>query len=255
MTNAQHNKINGLLGITLVILIGIYYFQNTTTVQNNIATLPSGLTAQQATDIQFSIANKNFRLQKQASKQWVFVDPLPIKALNKRVIKLLDILSSPYSQSFLAANVNLQELGLKPAKARLTINNEIFEFGDTSPINAERYVLYKKHVYLINDLIYPLMDSRLQGLADMTLLDQGVDVLGVKTPFFESTKKTELRVWQGLTAIGVKKWTQQKSLGEIILTSQNKTFQFSIIQYQPLFILKPKQQNSLYIFANDMSKP
>jgi len=269
MTASQKNKLNGLLLLVVIVFIAFIFTQNKNKNMLTIKQIKNYLKASQATKIKIDVSGKQFSLALNAQKQWSYVDPLVINALNKRVKKILIMLSFPYSQSYSAKTLNLAELELQPPKASLHINQEQFLFGATDPISAQRYVLYKGNVYLTEDLVYPLLHSRTQGLADMQLIPQGqgVDATSIKTPYVDFYKKNNqwfnqdnqdvselayplLSAWINQKAIGVEQADNTaKKINTVTIKSKTHTFAFDIITLEPYLTLRPVNQNVQYLLS------
>jgi len=75
-------------------------------------------------------------------QRWNIVEPLRIAANPVRIRAMLALLGAPSLGGFRAAGNDLAQYGLDPPRARLRVNEQIFEFGGVDPLDGRRYVLH-----------------------------------------------------------------------------------------------------------------
>ena len=104
---------------------------------------------------------------------WELVQPIPARANPSRIQFITDLLDTPVFSQQVAAeedNINLEQFGLSPPQIQLQLNEHLFEFGSTSPLNKQRYLRYQQHIYLIADRIYPLLLANPSSFIDHQLI-------------------------------------------------------------------------------------
>jgi len=93
------------------------------------------------------------------NEDWHMQQPAQGVANMQRIVPILSLLTLPQSHRYALAEVNTQELGLSPAQAVVTINNLAFHFGLTDDTGKRRYLQINDGVYLVDDLVFPLINS------------------------------------------------------------------------------------------------
>jgi len=83
---------------------------------------------------------------------WRMTAPGAAPAIADRLDAIARILSAASRRSFPAAEADLQELGLAPARLSLWLDRIRLDIGGTDPINHRRYLLIGDRVHLIDDL-------------------------------------------------------------------------------------------------------
>ena len=88
---------------------------------------------------------------------WRLREPVDLDAEPGQVERLLGVLTAPVQRSFPAQSAALRELGLDPARLRLTLDNLRLGFGGLDPLGSRRYVYAPADglVHLIEDSVYP----------------------------------------------------------------------------------------------------
>lgn len=76
-----------------------------------------------------------------------------------RIAPILGLLQLPQRDNYPVDTIDLAELGLKPAKVRVEINNIEFLFGDKTLDGGARYVQIDDRVHLYQEFVYPLLTS------------------------------------------------------------------------------------------------
>jgi len=68
-------------------------------------------------------------------------------------------LQLPDRKAYTIAEVNLQELGLQPPQAVVTLDQLHFRFGHLSVDGSARYVQVNDQVYLYQEFAFPLISA------------------------------------------------------------------------------------------------
>ncbi|MDE2235185.1 MAG: DUF4340 domain-containing protein [Gammaproteobacteria bacterium] len=120
---------------------------------------------------------------------WEMRAPLKLRADQTMVKTLLDSLQEEVLGSFSAAQPNLAQYGLKPASAKLWLNNTELEFGGTEPIHNHRYVKIGNTIYLTGSLLYFRVNHTPLWWASKRLLPQHAHIIGLQLPDASLTLK------------------------------------------------------------------
>jgi len=87
-------------------------------------------------------------------ERWMMRAPYSVPANPGRVQSILGFLEGTSQASFPTQGHDLKRFGLAEPKVRMEVDADVFAFGDTSPMNGQRYVLYKDRVHLTMDALY-----------------------------------------------------------------------------------------------------
>lgn len=101
---------------------------------------------------------------------WQLVKPVDIAANTSRVNAILNLLTIHAVAQYNADELNLEEFGLLPPAAVVQFNQAEYDFGAADPLNRDRYVLHDGVLYLIEDFIYPLLNTNLGALISNKLV-------------------------------------------------------------------------------------
>jgi|CXWL01.1.fsa_nt_gi hypothetical protein len=99
---------------------------------------------------------------KQLDNRWYLIKPVQVRADEKKIIDVLEILTASSNQRFPLAD--LGRFSLDQPNVQLYIDDEYFGFGGFSPITNQQYVAAGDYVYLISPryvLTLPLSASDL----------------------------------------------------------------------------------------------
>lgn len=107
---------------------------------------------------------------KKRNGDWQLVEPFNITANTSRVNAVLNLLTTYAVSQYPAAELNLEEFGLLPPEAVIRFDQAEFDFGGTDPLNRKRYVLHNRTLYLIEDFVYPLLNTNIGGLVSQKLV-------------------------------------------------------------------------------------
>lgn len=86
--------------------------------------------------------------------------PAPsLLANSDRIAPLMNLLTPPQRHSYTVADIDLQELGLSPPKARVTLNDLVFQFGNKTTDGSARFVRVDDQIHLYNEFVFPLISA------------------------------------------------------------------------------------------------
>lgn len=153
--------INLLLLVT-VGLLGLLIWLTTTSDDQN-SPQPQNIVSNEHTDVitRVEITNKGgkFTRLEQINGKWFMTQPIRIEANAFLATKASNLLHSTYTKSFIPDANSLSNYGLSPASITLHLNNHHVIFGDASNVSKRRYILFQKTVYLIDDILLPILNS------------------------------------------------------------------------------------------------
>lgn len=101
---------------------------------------------------------------------WQLVEPIDVAANTSRVNAILNLLTTHAVARYNAGELNLGEFGLLPPEAIVHFNEVEYDFGAADPLNHKRYVLHDGALYLIEDFVYPLLNTNLGALVSNKLV-------------------------------------------------------------------------------------
>jgi len=133
---------------------------------------------------------------KQFTKQgntWLLTSPFERRANASRINILLATLSLPKHNIYNVASAKLDELGLNPAQATLTLDEGRFDFGKTDTKGKQRYLRHNDQFTLIPDLVYPLFSSPAKEFLELELAPPGL--IGIKTARWSIKKDLDQEQW------------------------------------------------------------
>lgn len=197
--------------VLVCIIAAIFWFNQQATTPEDNSNSFKHIDVHTINEIQLKHENNDdINLLKQDSN-WQIVQPINAAANSTRVNLLLSLLDSPsHNQLLHPSDETLTQLGLKPIKSSLQLNEHIFVFGDREPLNKHRYVLYQNTVYLMDDTITPLLSTNASSFINNRLIADEYNITSIQLPFFDSQQFSTAESiaidrnnghWQSLPAI------------------------------------------------------
>ncbi|HET6725534.1 MAG TPA: DUF4340 domain-containing protein [Gammaproteobacteria bacterium] len=195
--------------------------------------------------------------------RWQMLEPVAAPADAATIKNWLTSAHETASRSYPVKTLDLAQLGLKPPKLTLTLNDQTLAFGASNPISHQRYIRHGDTVYLVNDMLfYQLQGDPLSFVSkrllpkDATIValtlpdvalrqsDNGKWQLTPPKPKVDSDQIQKLiDAWQRSQAFNVKSIDPTKSTGEIVVQLRGRTapVHFQILQNDSLLVLaRPK---------------
>lgn len=114
--------------------------------------------------------------------EWMLTAPVAARSDRYEVNSLLALATTPMHKQFPSDGVDLAALGLAPPKYSVTLNDTRIAFGDTEPLQHQRYVQLGDRVALIDDLGSAAFDADHADLVAKTLLPDGAELQRVALP-------------------------------------------------------------------------
>lgn len=116
-------------------------------------------------------------------ERWMMRAPYSVPANPGRVQSILGFLEGTSQASFPAqGHDDLKRFGLAEPKVRMEVDGDAFAFGDTSPMNAQRYVLYKDQVHLTMDVLYDQLLADPGDFVSPRLVEEGRELTTIELP-------------------------------------------------------------------------
>ncbi len=85
------------------------------------------------------------------AERWQMEAPYQLPADDLRMQALLSLARAPSLAHFPASQRELAQFGLDPPRVRIVLDDAVFEFGDTEPLDGRRYVLHAGRVHVVAD--------------------------------------------------------------------------------------------------------
>lgn len=159
---------------------------------------------------------------------WQLVEPFNIAANTSRVNAILNLLTTHAFARYSADELNLEEFGLLPPAAIVRFDRAEYDFGAADPLSRKRYVLHDDALYLVEDFIYPLLNTDIGGLVSNKLLPASGAIAAFELQGFSLTRGDN-GGWNlrpdnpDLSADNLQAWVNEWSAAQAIL-----------VQYRPL---------------------
>ncbi len=129
---------------------------------------------------------------------WELVRPIQAQANDKRVALLLNILNQPAdSQLTIDENTQLATYGLAEPTYTLILNDHRFEFGDSTPLQNQRYVKHEQTIYIVDDAIAHLLNSTASSFIDNRLIAKPLTLRKLSLPTQANTPNLEISLENG----------------------------------------------------------
>lgn len=126
-----------------------------------------------------------------AGDGWRMLAPIAFDADLGRLQNIIAGLGIAAHASYPIAEVDLGALGLAPPRARVVVDGEAFEFGDTSPLDGRRYLRQGDMVHVVNDLVFFRLGGPVHGWARRQPLPPGTRIARIDTDDFGIVRNGE----------------------------------------------------------------
>lgn len=215
-------------------------------------------------------------LEKQSGK-WQITEPVSIQAKPFQVQALLRLARSISHAQYPTDKLELERFGLKPARAKLHLNDHTLEFGDTDPIHQRRYVRSRNHVHLIDEPYPSPLQTSLASFVSPKLLPEGTQITELELPGIHVTRNGQgswlatptrsvdslqslIDTWQHARALEV-----QSSLADppaqpdqtrvrVRLLGTDEPLEFTVVQREPELVLARDKLHLRYHLVFEMGR-
>jgi len=128
---------------------------------------------------------------------WEMSSPVQISANPFRINSILAISQTQALTLPDMDHIALSQLGFSPASVSLALDEHLFVFGNTEPINNGRYVMYDNTVYIVEDNLYQQLLQDPGFFINTRLLDTDSKLVRIKYPGFELHSRDNVWVMAG----------------------------------------------------------
>lgn len=115
---------------------------------------------------------------------WRMSAPLVLDADLGRLQNIVTGLGVAAHASYPVAELDPATLGLDPPRARVVVDGEVFEFGDTSPADGRRYLRQGDVVHVVDDLVFFRLGGPVHGWVRRQPLPPGSRIARIETDEF-----------------------------------------------------------------------
>jgi VCBS repeat-containing protein len=164
----------GLAGLALALVLVVVYRPGL-----EPEAVPQPIIAGLAPDAVVSITvtrepREQLTFTRQADRWYLFTGKRELPAAEFQVNALLRLLQTTADNHYPAATLDMAQLGLEPAQATVTFNEQEIRIGATEALQQRRYVLIDDSVYLIADKYQHLVNAEPTNFVARELLtDRG----------------------------------------------------------------------------------
>lgn len=160
-----HARLN-LIMLTTIIGLVIFLYIKPLSDEAQVYRI-SSLPPQAAQDIRIMHKDNRIVLEK-LENRWYLTEPIKARADEKKVTRLLEILSAKSEHRFLPTD--LERFNLDTPNVKLSINQESFDFGGLTPITNQQYIATGDSVFLISPRYAVMLQSQPVKIVSPTLL-------------------------------------------------------------------------------------
>lgn len=206
--------------------------------------------------------------------EWRLSEPVQARSDGFEVNSLLALAEADTHKRFAAAEVDPASLGLSPPKYTVILNDTPIAFGDTEPLQHQRYVQIGEEIALIDDLGSAAFDEDFSDLVAKTVLPQGAELVRLELPGLTllrenggwrseppddgaSAERIEATVeaWQRARAMWNAAETEEAPQGEPVrlLTEDGETVDLVVIAREPQLIVSRPDYGVRYHLSKDLA--
>jgi len=252
----KKNLLNLFLLITVILLILSVFFSKK---KDNLLPLLTNINPDSITKIIIRHNNHESLIRKQTvngKSYWRFIQPIKVDANGFRLQSLLALINAPVHAHYKISDINPESIGLDKTSNSVQFDGEKIVFGIINPVNHLRYILYKKQIYLIQDVYFPLINSDFSTLVSLKLLPHNSKIKklallnqkivknanGLWKSSIDLPADTVVNIiqkWKIAQAFGVHRYMRRQSLGkvEVYLESSPTPIIFQVTSIKPWVIL------------------
>ena len=243
---SKKNFLNLSLLVVVVLLASVIYLSEE---KNIMLRKLTDIDLNDITSISIRHNKNNTIIVKQKNNQWQITQPINIAANNFRIQSILKLLNAPVHNQYSLVEIDTKTLELEEPQTTIQFNNLTITFGITNPATNLRYLRLNNHVYTVEDVYYPLINSHFGTLVSLNLLPDDSDIRKLVL-VNQTISKDETGLWSSNTDI---------SADNIVKTIQHwqQDQAFAVREYMPrqelakVFIyLKGQQQPIAYTITD-----
>ena len=258
------------LSLLIFLIASIAIFINSRNTETDLVRLTS-LALNEINEIEIHKNKHNIIFKKEKDNIWYMEEPYQMKAHQFRVKTLLGLSQKVIRDNYKIDTLDLSDYALDTPRAHITFNETDILFGKTNPINNKRYLLAEKKMVLINDQTYPLVSAHASSFINLSLLDNGFQIIKIQTPsttiqrehndlwksFGENNLNADqiqsfLEHWKSAQAFAIHESVEKKTIGTITINSKNETIVFHVKDDDPWLILSRPELSIEYHLDQSM---
>ena len=206
--------------------------------------------------------------------RWHMQSPYKLRAHDFRIQRLIDMATSTVDKPYPMDELDTADFGLDENASSIRFNDTLIRYGSINQVNGKRYVQVDQQLYLINDQLYPLINSQPSSFADLALLDDSQNIRAIILPDLHIEKNSRgswaaqpadaasadsiqalVNNWQTAQAFGVHGYMQRKQLGRIQLQlDAGETIDLEISDTSPWLILGRPELGIEYHFDKNFNQ-
>ena len=254
---SKKNFLNLALLVFVVFLAYVIYLSKE---ENTALRTLTDIDLNEITSINIRHNKNNTIIVKQKNNQWQITHPVNIAANDFRIQSILKLLNAPVHNLYSLVEIDAKAIALEQPLTTIQFNNLSIAFGITNPVTNLRYVKLNNHVYTIEDVYYPLINSHFGTLVSLNLLPSNSDIK--KLVLINQTISKDdrdlwssnsdisadniiktIQHWQQDQAFAVHEYIQREELGEVLiyLKDQQQPLAYTITDTDPwLIIARPE---------------
>lgn len=195
------------------------------------------------------------RFEKQ-SGLWMMQHPYHLRASDLRINTMLKLLGAHSYAQYHSADTQLSRFLLDQPQVSIEFNGARIDFGDTSPLGDQRYVLYNNVVHIINDALFQQLQAPAYFFFNTRLLPERATITAILLPGhairrqqgvwtvtpadnISADKIVELaNAWRDADAISVSKYEDTTPHDTIrIELEKQEAIEFMIVREPPQLVL------------------
>ncbi len=267
--------------LNLLLLLGVAALAAVAIYQPGIAPTPppvkiTALTPQQISRIHIERPGKDAITLQKLDGHWRITEPQQLPADDGHVNSLLRLVQETSQARFPAKPEDLHKYKLDKPAVRLTLNDQVFAFGDIDPINGRRYVQIGNTVHLTTDMYFYQLDADMPSFVSTHLLPDKASINALTLPDIALTHdaqghwqvkpdkpglsadaiQTLIDAWHNTTALWVKKYVKGNAQGSITVQLKDpaQELHFDIMARQPELILARPDLGLQYHLSAESAK-
>ena len=262
--------------VLLIIVAGLAIFLVTTNKQETVAKeIPlTGIDPASVNTILIERKQSNEVRFRKIDNKWQMQSPYQLPANKFRINTMLKLLQAHSYTEFNKVDVDLRRFLLEDPELAIQFNNTRIGFGDTSPLDKQRYVLVNNKVHLINDSLYEQLQAPATFFLNTRLLPEGSKITAINFPGYSISMETGVwsvspqtgisadklvaivNAWQTLDAISLGEYQATDKTDSIrIDAGPAGVFDFIVVSPQPKMVLaRPDIGIQYYISGYDTKR-
>lgn len=138
--------------------------------------------------INLEFPNKAAIIFKKIAGEWRMSMPYKARVDQESIFHIMSIVAAQSNNKF--STTDLAKFGLDKPKLKLTLNQDVFSFGEFNSVTSEQYVAFKDSVYLLPGSYLEFASIQINALLDKSPIAKNEKIIG-----FDFAK---LEQWQDL---------------------------------------------------------